>query len=109
MLRVRGRQAVVIEDHARREADRALDMFVRRLEKIAQDWGGTTAAVSAPSMSEESKRDSRLEIELDLNRKGVDHEVVLLEAASKDELRRTHRRYFGDFSQIQKAGIAQDE
>ena len=47
--------------------------------------------------------DSRLEIELDLNRKGVQHEVVLLEAASQDELRRTHRRYFEDLRQILKS------
>ena len=44
--------------------------------------------------------DSRLEIELDLNRKGVDHEVVLLEAESEDALRLTHRRYFEDLRQI---------
>jgi len=47
--------------------------------------------------------DSRLEIELDVNRKGVDHEVVLLEAASEDALRRTHRRYFEDLRQILKS------
>jgi hypothetical protein len=44
--------------------------------------------------------DSRLESELDVNRKGVDHEVVLLEAASEDALRRTHRRYFENLRQI---------
>ena len=44
--------------------------------------------------------DSRLGIELDLNRKGIDHEVVLLDAASEDALRRTHRRYFEDLRQI---------
>ena len=44
--------------------------------------------------------DSRLGIELDLNRKGINHEVVLLEAASKDALRLTHRRYFEDLRQI---------
>ncbi|MGH8613997.1 MAG: hypothetical protein ACREYF_18720 [Gammaproteobacteria bacterium] len=43
---------------------------------------------------------SRLEIELNLNRAGVDHEVVLLEAASEDALHRTHQRYFDDLSQI---------
>jgi hypothetical protein len=43
---------------------------------------------------------TRLEIELNLNRAGVDHEVVLLEAASEDALRRTHRRYFEDLSQF---------
>lgn len=36
----------------------------------------------------------RLELELDLNQKNIDHEVVLLEAASEKQLRRTHRRYF---------------
>lgn len=53
--------------------------------------------------------DLRLEIELDLNRKGVGHEVVLLEAASEDELRRTHRRYFEDLRQILKSGGGQDK
>ena len=38
----------------------------------------------------------RLDLELDLNRRGVDHEVVLLEAVSEEALRRTHRRYFED-------------
>jgi len=42
----------------------------------------------------------RLNIELDLNRKGVDHEVVLLEAENEDALRRTHQRYFKDLRQI---------
>lgn len=44
--------------------------------------------------------DSRLDIELDLSRKGLHHEVVLLEAASKDALHRTHQRYFADLIQI---------
>ena len=42
----------------------------------------------------------RLDLELDLNRRGVDHEVVLLEAVSEEALRRTHRRYFEDVRQI---------
>jgi hypothetical protein len=45
----------------------------------------------------------RLEIELDLNRKKIDHEVVLLEAADENALRKTHRRYFQDLSQIAKS------
>ena len=44
--------------------------------------------------------DSRLGIELGLNRQGIDHEVVLLEAASEPALRRTHRRYFEDLRTI---------
>ena len=47
---------------------------------------------------------SRLNLELDLNRKGVGHEVVLLEAESKDALRRTHRCYFEIPRQILASG-----
>jgi len=36
----------------------------------------------------------RLEMEISLLRKGLDHEVVLLEAKNENALRRTHRRYF---------------
>lgn len=43
---------------------------------------------------------SRLDMELDLNSKGTDHEVVLLEAENEDALRLTHRRYFEDLRQI---------
>jgi hypothetical protein len=51
--------------------------------------------------SEQSKaEDLRLEIELDLNRKKIDHEVVLLDAANEVALRRTHGRYFYDPRQI---------
>lgn len=42
----------------------------------------------------------RLETDLDLNRRGIEHEVVLLEAVSEEALRRTHRRYFENLSQI---------
>jgi len=44
----------------------------------------------------------RLEMELDLNRRRVNHEVVLLEATSKRALRVTHRRYFEDPREIVK-------
>ena len=44
--------------------------------------------------------ESRLGIELMLNRKGISHEVVLLDAADENALRRTHRRYFEDLRQI---------
>jgi hypothetical protein len=51
---------------------------------------------------------SRLDIELDLNRKGIEHEVVLLEAASRDALHVTHRRYFADLRQLLKSGSGQN-
>jgi hypothetical protein len=44
--------------------------------------------------------DDRLKIELDLNRRRIDDEVVLLEAMSEVALRKTHRRYFENTYQI---------
>ena len=62
---------------------------------------------------DDSKRreaeDARLEIELDVTRKKVDHEVVLLEAASEDALHRTHLRYFADLREILKSARDQNE
>jgi fido (protein-threonine AMPylation protein) len=43
---------------------------------------------------------ARLEMELALNRLGTEREVVILEAASEEALRRTHRRYFEDLSEL---------
>jgi hypothetical protein len=59
---------------------------------------------------EERKKaeNARLEVELELNRQGVDHEVVLLEAASEEALRRTHRRYFENLSQIANSTTSSD-
>ncbi len=45
----------------------------------------------------------RLEMELNLNLQKVRHEVVLLEAASEEAVRRTHQRYFESASQIVKS------
>jgi len=46
---------------------------------------------------------TRLEIELDLHRRGISHEVVILDAASESALRRTHRRYFETIDEIVKS------
>ncbi len=48
-------------------------------------------------------KDLRLELELALNRKGVEHEVVLLEAENEEAIRRTHRRYFEDLRTLLKS------
>lgn len=53
------------------------------------------------SQQQEAEK-SRLELELELNNKGIDHEVVLLEAESEEALLRTHSRYFSDISEIAK-------
>lgn len=55
--------------------------------------------VSFTAFDDEKRLDAekaRLDLELRLNRDGIEREVVLLEAASEAALRRTHRRYFED-------------
>jgi hypothetical protein len=47
--------------------------------------------------------EARLQLELDLNLKGIDNEVVLLEAATEEAVRRTHRRYFEDLAELTTA------
>jgi hypothetical protein len=47
--------------------------------------------------------DLRLEIELNLNRGKIEHEVVLLEASSEAAIRRSHQRYFADLREIVEA------
>jgi hypothetical protein len=51
----------------------------------------------------ERAEESRLQLELDLNLNGIDNEVVLLEAATEGALRRTHRRYFENLTELATA------
>ena len=51
----------------------------------------------------ENAENARLAMELKLNGMRTEHEVVLLEAANENALRRTHRRYFENLSEIMKA------
>ncbi len=54
--------------------------------------------------SERTKAENmRLGIELNLNRKKVSHEVVLLEAATEKKLHRTHNRYFKSLNEMASA------
>jgi hypothetical protein len=43
---------------------------------------------------------ARLQKELDLNRDGLKHEVVLLEAESAEALHKTHKRYFSSVEEM---------
>ena len=43
---------------------------------------------------------TRLELELDLHRRGVEREVVILEATNEDAVRKTHRRYFETLEEL---------
>ena len=45
----------------------------------------------------------RLDLEIELLRRGQVREVVLLEAASEEALRKTHRRYFEDLATLAAA------
>ncbi len=45
-------------------------------------------------------QDCRLTLELSLNAKSVEHEVVLLEAESEAAIRLTHGRYFYGLSEL---------
>jgi low affinity Fe/Cu permease len=47
-----------------------------------------------------SAEQARLDLELRLNAFEIKHEVVLLEAATEDALRQTHRRYFETLSEL---------
>ena len=56
--------------------------------------------------SERTKAENRrFEIELDLNRRKINHEVVLLEADTEGGLRRTHNRYFQSLNESLKEKI----
>jgi hypothetical protein len=43
---------------------------------------------------------ARLQLELELNRSGIEREVVILEAATEGAVRRTHRRYFESLAEL---------
>lgn len=47
--------------------------------------------------------EARLQLELDLNRQGIEREVVLLDAPSEEILRMTHARYFSSVPELAKA------
>jgi hypothetical protein len=55
-----------------------------------------------PEADREQVEDIRLSLELELKRSGVEHEVVVLEAESKEALQRTHRRYFETIEELAK-------
>ena len=50
--------------------------------------------------SREIAEDARLDLELDLIRQGVEHEIVLLDAPSIEALRHTHGRYFESVAEL---------
>lgn len=57
-------------------------------------------------LEQRKAEEERLEMELDLPRRGITHEVVLFEAATEADLRRTHRRYFEDLADLTKLPVS---
>jgi hypothetical protein len=52
--------------------------------------------------------EARLQMELNLNRSGVEREVVILEAATEEAVRRTHRRYFESLAELVESPVGGD-
>jgi hypothetical protein len=65
-----------------------------------RDEGRIVSIKNFSNSDREMAEDSRLKLELNLHLKGIDHEVVLLEAATEEALRRTHGRYFEDWPEL---------
>jgi hypothetical protein len=62
--------------------------------------GRIVSLSSFPDSELRIAEESRLAIELTLNQSGIQREVVLLDAADEEALRRTHRRYFADVEEL---------
>lgn len=56
--------------------------------------GNIVSRQEFPDADRADAESARLDLELDLGRKGIVREVVLLQAADEKAVRRTHRRYF---------------
>ncbi|HMA51904.1 MAG TPA: hypothetical protein VKP60_19230 [Magnetospirillaceae bacterium] len=56
-----------------------------------------------PESQREKAGEARLAKELNLQREGVEREVVMLDAASEEALRKTHRRYFETVQTLARA------
>jgi len=65
-----------------------------------RDEGRIVSIKNFSTSDREMAEDSRLNLELNLHLKSIDHEVVLLEAATEEALRLTHRRYFEDWPEL---------
>jgi hypothetical protein len=49
---------------------------------------------------QELARRERLDLEISLNRQGIQHEVVILDAPSEELVRHTHGRYFKTLAEL---------
>jgi len=70
------------------------------LVEYARSEGRIVSLKQFDHAESDSAANARLELELDLNRRGVEREIVLLEAENERALRRTHRRYFETLTEL---------
>ena len=62
---------------------------------------GELASLRAFDDSERNAAENeRLQREITLYEKGIEREIVLLQAASEDAVKETHRRYFADIATL---------
>jgi hypothetical protein len=55
----------------------------------------------------EQAEQARLDLEIELDRMNIKHEIVVLEAESEEALRLTHRRYFADWDALARSASSQ--
>ncbi len=65
-----------------------------------RDQGRIVTFKSFDGSERQDAENSRLEMELSLNHRGIEREVVLLEADTEQAMRLTHRRYFEDLAAL---------
>jgi hypothetical protein len=70
------------------------------LIEYERDKGRILRIESFHDCDRRTAEESRLQLELALNLKRINHEVVFLEAESEEAVRRTHRRYFESLSEL---------
>jgi len=68
-----------------------------------RDSGRIVTKKTFSDSEREAAYESRLQLELDLKLKDLKNEVVLLQAATEEALRRTHGRYFKDLTELSAA------
>jgi hypothetical protein len=68
---------------------------------------GTLVQMSSfPSSQSKAASDARLALEMERMSAGKEREIVILEAASEEQLRKTHRRYFESISSLAQSNLA---
>ncbi len=68
--------------------------------------GDVTHMTSFEDTDREVAENARLGLELRLHGQGIKREVVLLEAATEEALRLTHRRYFEDLAALARSSAS---